>query len=82
MLVACIVLDTLFRFAPSDWRPLEAGEAVVRHRVYGEAYVRNLRSQAAADSGDLARIGNLQGLRGQGLQTFTTDELGFRINLA
>jgi SGNH hydrolase-like domain, acetyltransferase AlgX len=78
MLVACVVINTLFRFAPSGLRPMEPGEAAVRHRVYGEAYVRNLRSQASADYGDLPRIANLQGLREYRLQTFTTDELGFR----
>jgi SGNH hydrolase-like domain, acetyltransferase AlgX len=78
LLVACVVINTLFRFAPSGWRPLEPGEGEVRHRVYGEAYVRNLRSQLSADYGDLPRIGNLQGLREYRLQTFTTDELGFR----
>jgi hypothetical protein len=78
MLVACVVIDTLFRVMPSGWRPLEAGEAVVRHRVYGEAYVRNLRDRASAIYGDLPRIGNLQGLREYRPRTFTTDELGFR----
>ena len=78
LLVACAVLDTLFRFAPSGWRPLEVGEAEVRHRVHGEAYARNLRTQGSTSYGDLARIGNLQGFREHRRGTFTTDERGFR----
>ena len=78
MLVACVVLDALLRFAPAGWRPMEPGEMQVRHRVYGEAYVRNLRRQGPAGYGDLAWIGNLKELREYRSGTFSTDELGFR----
>src|SRR6266849_436268 len=78
VLVAFAVLDALFRFAPSGWRPMDQGETSVRRRVYGEAYVRNLHSQAPKIYGDLAWIGNLKKLREYRSMSFTTDELGFR----
>src|SRR5713101_6908684 len=62
MLVACIALDALMRLAPSSWRPMEPGEAVVRHRQSGEAFARYLRGYSPAAYGDLARIGNLEEL--------------------
>ena len=77
-LVACIVLDALLRFAPVGWRPMEAGEAEVRHRIQGEAFARNLHIESSAAYGDLARIGNFRELREYRSYSFTTDEHGFR----
>src|SRR5215472_4451713 len=77
-LVACIVLDALLRFAPVGWRPMEAGEAEVRHRIPGEAFARNLHIESSAAYGDLARIGNFRELREYRSYSFTTDEHGFR----
>lgn len=78
MLVLCVVVDSLLRFAPVAWRPMEGGEAAIHHRVYGEAYARNFRSEGTTGYGDLSRIGNLKTLREYRAETFTTDERGFR----
>ena len=78
LLIACIVIDALLRFAPSAWRPMEAGEAEVRHRFPHEAYARNFRGQSSATYGDLARVGNFKDLREYRSFTFTTDDHGFR----
>jgi hypothetical protein len=78
LLIACIVIDGLLRFAPPAWRPMEPGEAEVRHRFPDEAYARNFRVQSSAGYGDLARIGNFKDLREYRSYTFTTDDRGFR----
>src|SRR5215470_18780621 len=52
MLIVCILIDGLLRFAPSAWRPMEPGEAAVRYRFPDEAYARNLRAQSSAAYAD------------------------------